>query len=92
MTDLMLNSSGDAQEDARLDAECPTRIPAKKVIDDFLNLRAKDMAVQIISELVEECVTDDLSVDQGCIANVLKLAGSKTKRDPARPAIIANHS
>lgn len=80
--DLMLTDSGDAQEDARLDAECPARIPAKKVIDHFLNLRANDMAAQIISELVEECVIDDLSVDQGCIANVLKVAGSKSNRDP----------
>ena len=61
---FMLSSFGNAQEDARLDRECPARVLAKKVVELFLNLKVKEMATQIISELVDEGVADDLTVDQ----------------------------
>ena len=60
----MLSSIGNAQEDARLDRECPARIQARKVIEFFLNLKVEEMATQIISELVDEGVADDLTVDK----------------------------
>ena len=75
-------TTGNAEEDARLDKDCPARIDARKMVEFFLSLNIKEMASQVISELIDGSVADDLTIDKGALTNVLRYAGSKTDADP----------
>ena len=49
----LLMTTGNAEEDARLDKDCLARIDAGKTVEFFLSLNIKEMTSQVISELID---------------------------------------
>lgn len=77
---VLLRETGTAAGDQNLDEHCPARIPARKVLNYFLNFDIRRNAEKLISDLVDKCVTDNMLVEEATVKSTIFLqARSQTK-------------